>query len=119
MKRLALMPLVLLALLPAPAACSGSAAQDEATGAADFLTISEARREIRHRLRGDAREDGYSTHMQVNNCDRISRLRVICAYYQEAVDLERGNYYCEGDTRVTQVPRGYFTKGIRSRCAGF
>lgn len=88
----------------------------EASAAAIYLTIGEAKREIRGRLRRDARGDGDTiTYLEAGPCRRYSARRVRCYFYEEYTG-PRGDWRCEGPMQVIEFVDRYRTQGIGVDC---
>lgn len=91
--------------------CPTETAAPDAVLAGQFLTIPEAKRQVRRRVRTQARENGDElTVFNIGRCRRGSRTRVACYYHFEAIDSEGDAFYCGGRMRVVEYSRGYVTR---------
>jgi hypothetical protein len=78
-----------------------------------YLTMYEARREIRHRARQDARESGNRLeYLEITSCLRYSNRRIRCDVYRE----ETHDATCEGQMQVIEFREFFRTRGYGTDC---
>jgi hypothetical protein len=78
-----------------------------------YLTMREAKREIRQRARRDARSEGARLeYIEISQCLRYSRRRIRCYVYREESD----GIACEGEMQVIEFRDFFRTQGIGTRC---
>lgn len=89
------------------------------------LTKGEARRQAVHFAKGQAREWGWVSWWNVQrarNCDRRSRLVVICrADFVDETDLSPDGYFygCQDTIRVRETSKRYVGRFSRSPDCGY
>lgn len=111
MKRLALVSLAVILLLPAAPAPARNVLPAKAS--ALYLTFREAKREIRGRARRDARADGARLeYIEISQCLRYSARRIRCYLYREQSD----GLTCEGEMQVIEFRPFFRTQGIGTEC---
>ena len=111
MKGLAAVALAVAVFVPASHAPAHTDPRAEA--AAPYLTIREAKREIRARVRRDARAAGERLEsLGIPGCRRRSRQQVRCGVYWEESDRLK----CDGRIQVTELRTFYRTREFDVDC---
>jgi hypothetical protein len=107
MKRLTVLPVALVLLLPADPA----GGRDLSMATHDHLTIPEAKGVIKRETQQiNRRERLKASLLQINQCVRLDRRKVRCQTYEEGADANRLRYTCRGKGEVTEYHTYY---GVR------
>ena len=116
--RLAILVAGLALLAPIPTASAHRSTGPEAEGSGIHLTISEARRQVRYRIKRLARKHGDTDlDYEIEDCVRRSARRVRCRIYEDYKSgLDGGSYICSGSVEVVELRDRYRTRGKGIRC---
>jgi hypothetical protein len=117
-RRLAILVTGLALLAPAPAASGHGPTGARAQKSGVHLTISEARRQIRYRIRRLARKRGDTDlDYEIEACVRLSARRVRCRTNEDYKSgLDGDSYNCSGFAEVVEFRDRYRTRGKGTRC---
>ena len=117
MNRLPVLVVVLALLAPVPASASRSTGP-RAQRSGIYLTLPEARREVRYRIKRLARMHGDTAlDYEVGGCVRYSARRALCRMYETYKAGSDGEtYICTGQVEVVEFVNRYRTRPKRLRC---
>jgi hypothetical protein len=116
--RLAVLCVGLALLAPVPAASAARSTGPRAQRSGIHLTLPEARREVRYRIKRLARMHGDTAlDYEVGGCVRYSARRVRCRMYETYKAGSDGEtYICTGQVEVIEFVNRYRTRPKSLRC---